>query len=197
MKEEIKILLNNYGANNLEIYPAAWNGIERNEWQDGWNEAATVLLTKNEIDLTNKSVEFIDGYHAAILESQEYSKSALEWYNSLDKHKDLIDDLLLNEKILLFNNEDPIKIIIVIDSSDVFAWGYSNFEEITIDEIPEISEAFKTKYGIDKWICKKHNSKPQWPLIKQMFEGGEWDSEIENLPDNEYNKKVGWPQTPK
>lgn len=196
MKEAIKNLLENYGANNLNIYPAAWNGIERNDWQDGWNDAAASLLAKNEIDLNDKSVEFINGYHAAILESQEYSKSAIEWYNSLDRHQDLIDELLLNEQILLFSNQLPVKIIMVINSSDVFAWGYSDFEEITIDEIPEISEAFRTKYGIDKWICKKHNSKPQWPLIKQMFEAGEWDSEMEKLPDNEYNKRSGLPQNP-
>lgn len=30
-----------------------------------------------------------------------------------------------------------------------------------------------------------------------MFEAGEWDSEMENLPDNKYNKYVGWPQSPK
>jgi hypothetical protein len=194
MKDEIKSLLENYGANNLDIYPAAWNGIERNEWQDGWNDAAALLLTKNEIDLSDKSVEFINGYNAAILESKEYSISAIEWYNSLDKYQDLIDELLLNEQILLFSNQLPVKIVMVINSSDVFAWGYSDFEEITIDEIPEISEAFKTKHGIDRWICKKHNSKPQWPLIKQMVETGEWDSEMQNLPDNEYNKSVGWPQ---
>ena len=197
MKEEIKSFLENYGANNLDIYPAAWNGIKRNEWQDGWNDAATFLLNKVEIDLSDKSVEFINGYHAAILESQEYSKSVIMWYNNLNKHRDLIDELLLEEKVLLFNNDDPIKIKMVIDSSDIFAWGYSDFEEITIDDIPEISEAFKTKYGIDKWVCKKNNSKPQWPLIKNMFEGGEWDSEMENLPDNEFNKLEGWPQSPK
>ena len=196
MKEEIKSFLENYASNNLDIYPAAWNGIKRNEWQDGWNDAATFLLTKVEIDLSNKSVEFVNGYNAAILDSKEYSINAIEWYLSLDKHQDLIDDLLLNEQILLFNNDDPIKIIMVINSSDIFACGYSDFEEIDIDEIPKISEAFKTKHGIDKWICKKHNSKPQWPLIKQMVEAGEWDSEMENLPDNEYNKSVGWPQSP-
>ena len=102
--------------------------------------------------------------------------------------QDLIDELLLNEQILLISTQLPIKIIMVINSSDIFACGYSDFEEITIDEIPEISEAFRTKYGIDRWICKKHNSKPQWSLIKQMFEAGEWDSEMENLPDNKYNR---------
>lgn len=196
MKEEIKSLLENYGANNLDIYPAAWNGIERNEWQDGWNNATTSLLTKNEIDLSDKSIKFIDGYNAAILESKEYSISVIKWYNSLDRHTDLIDNLLLNEQILLFSTQLPIKIVMVINSSDIFARGYSDFEEIGVDEIPEISEAFRTKHGIDKWICKKHKSKPQWPLIKQMFEAGEWDSEMENLPDNKYNKSVGWPQSP-
>ena len=41
MKDEIKSLLENYGANNLDIYPAAWNGIERNDWQDGWTFSET------------------------------------------------------------------------------------------------------------------------------------------------------------
>ena len=188
MKDSIKQKLDYY-ISDIGIYPAANNGVERTSWQDGWNSFSM------EENLDSNHDDFKDGWEAAKKEYEERSKIINDWYDSLSEYKEIIDDLLEKDILCLTITEDNT-IKMSLNSSDLFAWGYADLEFISNEELALISEASKTKYGIDKYICKKNNLKPQYPHIWNMYENGEWDQEMEKLKDNEFNTKTGWKNYP-
>lgn len=190
MTEEIKEKLNYY-AIDVGVYPSANNGVPRTIWEDGWNEWGLGEVLDNSWDN-----DFKKGFIEAEKEYHSNLKLYHDWYENLNSNKEIIDDLLLKNKIDLMIIDG--KVTMTLDSSDLFAWGYADFEMIEEKDLEDILKASKDgKWGIEKMLCRKHNMKPQYPIIKSMAEAGEWDDEMKNLPDNKYNLEVNWPNEPK
>jgi len=86
-------------------------------------------------------------------------------------------------------------VCVFVNCSDTFAFATADAEPITNDENEgsEIIELFKliqekSYHGATKWVCKRRNMQPQKPLKTKMIKDGAWDDELENLPENTYNK---------
>lgn len=169
MKPEIELALNEAAEDCMGIYPQSMNGKKRTEWQNGWNEAI-IKLTK--------------------LKGTVHS-----WFITLsEEHQNIVGDLLIRDKLdVQFHKE---KMHMYVNCNDVFAWGCADAEDISLDELKRYQQLSKTKWGDVKWVCIKRNEKPQYPMIWDMHKDGEWDEQMEALPDNYYNKKIGWDQTP-
>lgn len=189
MIKEIKEILNNY-ATDIGVYPAVNNQIPRNIWQDGWNKWELGKVIDD-----NWNEDFKKGFIEAEKEYYSNLKMYHDWYIGLDTKKEIIDELLLKNKIDLMIIED--KVTMSINSSDLFAWGYADFETIEENDLEGVLIASNNgKWGIEKLLCHKYNMKPQYPIIKRMSEAGEWDETMRNLPDNKYNLQVNWPNEP-
>lgn len=189
MTEVIKELLRNY-ATDVGVYPAANNGLPRTTWQDGWNEWGLGKFVDE-----NWDEEFKKGFLMA--ESEYHTNLELyhSWYSSLSVYKETVDELLEKGAVDLLIVEG--KVTVTTNSSDLFAWGYADFETVEESDLEVVLKASKSgKWGVQKALCKKYNMKPQYPIIKGMAESGEWDDEMKSLPDNNYNLQVGWPNEP-
>lgn len=189
MTETIKDILCNY-ATDVGVYPSANNGVLRSTWQDGWNEWALDRKIDDEWD-----EEFKKGFLMAENEYHINLKLYHDWHDNLNAHKEVINELLEREIMQLMIIED--KVTMTVNSSDLFAWGYADFEVIEEEDLEDVLMASKNgKWGIEKMLCQKHNMKPQHPIIRSMAEAGEWDEIMKNLPDNDYNLKTNWPNQP-
>lgn len=189
MTEMIKEILHNY-ATDVGVYPAANNGTPRNTWQDGWNEWGLGEVSDNSWD-----EEFKKGFLMAEKEYHANLKLYYDWYNGLNSNKEIINELLERKVIDLMIIEG--KVTMTTNSSDLFSWGYADFEIIEENDLSKLLKASKDgRWGIEKMLCQKYNMKPQYPIIKSMAEAGEWDDMMRNLPDNDYNLKTNWPNQP-
>ena len=166
MRAELELAIKEAADDALGIYPKSFRGKDRTEWQEGWN-AAVIKLSQNESKIT-------------------------DWITKLNNP--IVEQLLIDEAIILYLTNDDIEIH--MNCNDVFMWACSDMEEVTFDELENFAEMSKTPWGAIKWVCIKRNEKPQYPMIWDMSQDGEWDDVMENLPDNAYNEHVGWAQTP-
>jgi len=75
-----------------------------------------------------------------------------------------------------------------VNTSDVFAWGYSNFDCADLDEMFDLYKLTRAskKWGSIKWICYKDNLQPQYPIVRDMKLDDAWDEKMENLPKNKH-----------
>ena len=92
-----------------------------------------------------------------------------------------------------FKIEEP-HIHFELMTSDIFAWGYSNSDPISQEELLEVyREARRTDSfsAIVRWRCLKHEKQqPQGPVIKILKESGTWDDQMEALPANEVDERL-------
>lgn len=170
MKPEIREVLNDIIDDNIGIYPQSTNDKSRTEWQDGWNACAMRFSELNTMITT--------------------------WHDNLDESiRILLDPLLIAEHVSAELNGDEIQL--TYNTSDIFAWGYSDFAILEYSELKVFTACMANrKYGISRYTCLKAGEKPQYPIIWDMHEAGEWDDIMEGLSDNSYNVHVGWDQTP-
>ena len=88
------------------------------------------------------------------------------------------NELSKNETLVLFLN-----------CNDVFAWAYSDAEDVSYDELPELFKMYEanTDCGPTQWVCIKRNQKPQAPMVKYLKENDGWNEVMEALPENKYD----------
>jgi hypothetical protein len=100
---------------------------------------------------------------------------------------------LLDEQVLFVGWDQNFleTITLYVNCSDVFAWGGADAEPVKSSELPELFEMHDDDpiYGSTKWVCKKRNMQPQFPLIEKMKEYDKWDAQMEALPKNRFNEK--------
>ena len=74
--------------------------------------------------------------------------------------------------------------------NDIFAWGYSDAETISYDDIQDVYDAWiaNREWGPAKWCAAKRNLKPQAPVIEAMKKAGIWDESMDMLEDNQDTK---------
>jgi hypothetical protein len=107
--------------------------------------------------------------------------------------------LLVYEQVLLsvinVSRNDNVKeytTCIYVNANDVFAWACADGECITNndgDNPSEIIELYKLwkeneRWGTIKWLCKKRNLQPQYPIKKDIMKDGYWDEQLNTLPLN-------------
>jgi hypothetical protein len=67
--------------------------------------------------------------------------------------------------------------------NDIFAWGCSDAETISYDDIQGVYDAWIANrlWGPAKWCAIKRNLKPQAPVIEAMKKAGVWDESMDAL----------------
>lgn len=74
-------------------------------------------------------------------------------------------------------------VVLFVNCSDLFSWGCADGEELPYDEIIPLYKAWKSRlWGVNRWCCLRRGERPQKCVEKRMREAGEWDSEMEKLP---------------
>ncbi len=76
-------------------------------------------------------------------------------------------------------------IVLFLICNELFNSG-ADAECINCSDLSDIYKASFEPYGIDKWVCRKRNMKPQDEIVEDMKKSGHWDSEMDNLKDNDY-----------
>ena len=100
--------------------------------------------------------------------------------------------LFLEQNICFLNNckTDTGNDILTVylNCSDVFAWGCSDAETITYDDILPLYLMYREPnnkvWGTTKWVCQKRNEKPQKAVEQRMRDCGAWDDMMESLNEN-------------
>jgi len=118
------------------------------------------------------------------------------WFNIDNQWTPSLEDMvakLLDEQVLFVGWDQNFleTITLYVNCSDVFAWGGADAEPVKSSELPELFEMHDDDpiYGSTKWVCKKRNMQPQFPLIEKMKEYDKWDAKMEMLPKNRFNEK--------
>ena len=137
-------------------------------------------------------------------------------YNYKDKDKEEIyfdeDEAILQllaEGILFCNyrthssddkklTNDGKTIVLFLNCNDVFAWACADAEDVSsIEELKSLYD-YCEKYGAWQgstiWVCMKRKQKPQRPLEKLLKDNNAWPIEIDELPDNKYDKFINDPR---
>lgn len=165
---EIKLAMHEAVDNSMGIYPQKNCGIDRTEWQNGWN--------------------------AFSLEQSDKRCKVFDWFKSLPEWKQsMISEMLVADALLLQFDKETVDVYFL--TSDLFAWGYANWDKIEDDEMLKILYSTWQRQGIEgmlAWWCKHEKEKPQWPVEELWRKSGVWDEELEALPDNKYDAKVRW-----
>lgn len=103
--------------------------------------------------------------------------------------------ILLKDEIVWVNNirDKNNKLIpwLLVNTNDIMIWAHGDNEELEYDEIEPLIKLYldNSKWGSTKWACLYNNMQPQYPIVRDMKKSGYWDSELENLPLNKYDKK--------
>ena len=163
-EKAIEYFATEVALDDIGIYPKAVtsSGIttERTEWQNGWNACSDAIQTK--------------------------SIAILKWLENAPK--DAID-LLLEDKLEVTVNAGEVSLLVIC--GDTFVYGCSDAQPITCEEIPSFKGLLNSgKHGQYRWLSIKRNEKPLREIIKWMKDAGEWDDELEALPDNACNKVI-------
>lgn len=163
MNSDFRLFIKEESSNLLGIYAASTviNGIEkkRTEFQDGWNQAI-IKRSKNECELE-------------------------DWANTLtEDQQNAICEINKKENNISVYRMDDDSFYLALSCNDVFSWGCSDAEEITVDDLPEILKFHRETpvYGYIKWCCIKRNQRPQGCFIKYMKNDGVWCEKMDRLP---------------
>jgi len=82
-------------------------------------------------------------------------------------------------------------IVFLVNAGDTFVYACADAEEAKYDDIVPLKNMITgSKFGQYRWLALRHNEKPLREIIKLMKDAGEWDDNLEALPDNECNKVV-------
>lgn len=160
----------------------------------------TVDSLKLELAILHAARRSMGVYPEAIITKGDSVKERTEWQNGWnaygEAHLDRVSKLTrcvatmdhrMREMLcdgtaeVMFKDGEPI---LVFNTSDLFAWGYADAEDITQDNIGPLYEAWRAQgiTGLLKWKCKQEGHRPQKPFEQQWREEGLWDDELERLP---------------
>ena len=109
--------------------------------------------------------------------------------------KNIVEDSWKKDKEEWTPSKEPT-IVIFVNCNDVFAWAYADAEPVDCEDYETrgaLYDLLKSyledrNHGTVKWVCKKRKMKPQAPMVQQMIEKGSWDADMQDLPDNPYDK---------
>lgn len=87
---------------------------------------------------------------------------------------------------------DGQSVILWVNVSDIFVWGYAEGEDLETDVELEQLYGYCVKYGkwgAAVWACLKRNEKPQGPVERLMKKDGAWPDVLDSLPENHYDAR--------
>lgn len=103
--------------------------------------------------------------------------------------------LLVNDEIVINNfwwkkdwpkeaQEKATSLAVICN--DVFAWGASDCQSMTVFDIPSVFEYWEKDptWGTAVWCIKKRNMLPQKPVYEAIQNAGIWDLDVLGLPPN-------------
>lgn len=151
----------------MGVYPAKYDGKDRDAYGNGWNDCQVQLLAC--FDIIEKFYESID--------------PALP--DKIQK--------LNNNNVLFFNlkkNDFFGEVQMRVNCNDLFWWACADIEEITLEELPSLYDYCYDEQGNEKyqgwghsiWACLHRGMRPQHPIEDRMKEIGVWIDELEALP---------------
>ena len=113
-----------------------------------------------------KRSEWQEGWNAAVFSRSKRQGIVTDWFENLSEEcRSLVEELLFNESLSLRIHEDSLTMN--VNCNDLFYWACADFEDITLEELPELLAAMKeSKFGDSLWICRKRNMRPQTPYYK-------------------------------
>lgn len=85
---------------------------------------------------------------------------------------------------------DKMAAQIYVMCNDVFAWGTSDLEPMSLGDLEDVYKAYAANEwdGVIRWCCIHRNVKPQLPVEEAMRKAGVWDDVLEALPEGEYRE---------
>ena len=151
----------------LGIYPAKYDGKDRDAYGNGWNDCQSQLLAC-----------------FGIIE---------DFYNNIDpslpdKIQKLADDGILWFRL---NKEGFLsEVKMAVNCNDTFWWACAEAEDVTLEEISSLYNYCYDEQGNEKydgwghtiWACLHRGMRPQHPMEDLMKERGVWIDELEALP---------------
>ena len=158
----VELAILNAAQDSMGMYPESTISegvaVPRTDWQDGWN--------------------------ACMLEIAERRDKFWTFHEQLPpEKKQKIEAMLIAEAVFLTPKEGG-DVGVYFLTSDLFAWGYADCEEVTDDLLGPLYDAFAKNghKGMLACLCKREKKRPQWPVEKTWREAGIWDNELESLP---------------
>lgn len=152
VSDSVAIAIRDAVDESMGVYCAEFNGIKRTPWQDGWNAYGEELL--------------------------ERRIAVDEWFKALpDEDANIIGEMITADALSIDVDKDR-KVHICFDTSDLFAWGYADREEITSpDMLRQVYAAFQRHptWGICAWWALEQKTKPQKPVEKKLRDACLWD----------------------
>ena len=122
----------------------------------------------------------------------EETEATYEYDGAICYDEENILAILLIEEYLwpstIETKEGHMATTLLVNTSDVFAWGYANADFADLHEMEDLYKLTREdrKWGSIKWICYKDNLQPQYPIVRDMKAAGAWCDKMEALPKNEH-----------
>jgi hypothetical protein len=159
VKPEIELKLTEAAIDSMGIYPASYDGVERTEWQNGWNKAV--------MDLGRRQSSLYEWYEQKLSEDERV----------------ILDELLIKNVVRLHPNENDVVVYVICN--DLFMWACADTEEVAKEEWGELLRlAGEFNDTGEFWCCKKRDMKPQKPVADGLKKAGLWNEHWEKLRDN-------------
>lgn len=154
----------------MGIYPAKYDGKDRDAYGNGWNDCQMQFLAC--FDLIEKFYENIDPKLS-------------------DKIQKLTDDEVIWFRLNKMDFLGDVKLL--VNCNDLFWWACADVEEVILDEFASLYDYCYDEQGNEKnqgwghsiWACLHREMRPQHPMEDMMKEIGVWTSELEALPVRE------------
>lgn len=105
---------------------------------------------------------------------------------------------LLDASVIYMSGSE-VNCTLYVLCNDVFWWGTADGEGLPTGEVENLYKAWKSdpKWGVIKWVARKRNMRPQWPVARDMVSDGAWDGHMKILPSRtEDPSDHGWKNAP-
>lgn len=113
-----------------------------------------------------KRTERMEGWNDCVMEITKHACMIKKWLSELPaEHKSIIEDFLLNNTIDLHISDDQIEMS--VNCNDLFFWGCSDCEELTINDLPDLQKAVDDSKNAGSdcgellWVARKRQMRPQ------------------------------------
>lgn len=113
--------------------------------------------------LITKRTPWEDGWNASNIAASKNTSTIKCYLNTLSNE---VIRLILEDKLRVSVEGDVCNLC--VDSSSLFGWGYSDTDDVEIEDLPDLIKAYEESpiYGGILWVCRKAKMRPQKPYYK-------------------------------
>ena len=144
-------------------------------------EDEAVSIIDNEI----RKKECVEYLIANVIADRKFAREICGDENDAEAEPYMLASLLASEVVFLnthwgkptWPEEAQKTIALYVNCNDVFAWGYSDAEELSYDEIGGLFDHWQKdpEWGSAIWCIKKRKQMPQKPVENIIKNKGIWD----------------------